>query len=123
MFYTFDAYFLGRPGPLWRPLGVGYPGYQMFVRIFASAPKAEDFMFLKHAAEDVAIATKIPPSRVIALWSRKPTEDLSEDAYSAVTSQTALFSRRRKRYACSLELIVENEDGTYEFIPYIVEGI
>jgi hypothetical protein len=123
VYYSFDGYFVGRPGILWRALGVGYPGYQIFVKAFDQKPKAEDFMFLKHAVEDVSQSTKVPPSRVIALWTRKPDDDLSEDAYAAVTSQAAVFSRGRKHFACSLELIVENEDRSYEFIPYIVEGL
>jgi hypothetical protein len=123
IYYAFDGYFVGKPGILWRTLGIGYPGYQIFIKAFDQKPKAEDFMFLKHAAEDVSQSTKVPPSRVIALWTRKPDDDLSEDAYAVVTSQAAIFSHRRKHFVCSLELIVENEDRSYEFIPYIVEGL
>jgi len=123
VFYSLDGYFVGRPGILWGVLGIGYPGYQIFVKMFDQKPRAEDFMLLKHAVEDVSQSIKVPPSRVIALWTRKSDDDLSEDAYAAVTSQTAIFSRGRKHFACSLELIVENEDRSYEFIPYIVEGL
>lgn len=123
VFYSFDGYFLGKPGVLWRTLGIGYPGYQIFVKASDQKPRAEDLMFLKHAVEDVCQSVKVPPSRAIALWTRKSGDDLSEDAYAAVTSQVAVFSRGRKHFACSLELIVENEDRSYEFIPYIVEGL
>ncbi len=123
VYYSLDGYFVGRPGILWRPFRIGYPGYQIIVKVFRSRPKAEDFALLKHMAEDISAATRVPPSRVVAIWPRKAEEDLSEEAYAAVTTQVAVFSRGRRRYACSLELIIENEDGTYEFIPYIAEGL
>ncbi len=117
--YSFDGYLGSKPSALWRPLGLGYPGYQLLIKSFQKTPRAEDLNSLKLAAEDVSKDNLIPPSRVIALWSRKPDQDLSDEAYAFLTSNQVMFSHRGKRFATALEMIVENEDGSYEFIPYV----
>ncbi|HUL39304.1 MAG TPA: hypothetical protein VLU38_03345 [Methanomassiliicoccales archaeon] len=122
VFYSFDAYLSSKPGALWKVLGLGYPGYQLFIKCFQSPPRPEDLASLQRAAEDVSQATKLPPSRVIALWTRSSDQDLSEDAYQFLIGATVRFSHRTKNFASSLELIIENHDGTYEFIPYVAEG-
>lgn len=38
-------------------------------------------------------------------------------------SQVVRSSHRGKHFASSLELIMENDDGTYEFIPYIADQV
>ena len=120
--HSFDAYLAARPGPFWRVLGVGYPGYQLFLRCYHASPRPEDLAALKNAAEDVSRAEMMPPSRVIALWTRSPDQQLSDEAYHYLSTASVLFEHRAKRYAGTLELIIENQDGTYEFIPYVAEG-
>jgi hypothetical protein len=122
LFYNFDAYLSSRAGALWKALGVGYPGYQLFVKLFTASPRPEDLEALRKAAEDVSRATKLPPSRVIALWTRDPAIDLSEEAFAYLEKAVVHFCHRGKRYASSMELVIENADGTYEFIPYVAEG-
>lgn len=122
VFYNFDGYLTSKPGSIWKVLGVGYPGYQLFIKSFGAPPRPEDLMALKRAAEDVSAANKLPPSRVIALWCRKADQDLAEDSYQLLTTSTVVFHHRSKRFASSLELIIENEDGSYEFIPYVAGG-
>lgn len=122
VFYNFDGYLASRPGVLWKILGIGYPGYQLFIKCFQAPPRPEDLASLKHAAEDVSQATKLPPSRVIALWTRVPEQDLSDEAYQFLNLTSVQFAHRAKRYSSTMELIIENQDGTYEFIPYVAEG-
>jgi hypothetical protein len=117
--YNFDGYLASKPSLLWASLGWGYPGYQLMIKSFQNAPRAEDLNSLKLAAEDVSRDNLMPPSRVIALWCRKPDQDLSDDAYAFLTSNQVLFSHRGRRYATALEMIIENDDGSYEFIPYV----
>ena len=117
--YSFDGYLASRPSAFWGLVGWGYPGYQLMIKSFQNTPRAEDLNSLKLAAEDVSKDNLMPPSRVIALWTRKPDQDLSDDAYFFLTSSQVLFSHRGKRYSTALELIIENEDGSYEFIPYV----
>lgn len=120
-FYQFDGLISRNPGALWRMLRIGYPGYQLFIKNFDHPPSSEDLMALKRAVEDISRFTLIPPSRVIALWQRKPDEEITEDVYEILVTQVAILQRGSRTYACSLELIVENEDGTYEFVPYVVD--
>jgi len=122
VFYNFDAYLASKPGVLWKLLGVGYPGYQLFIKCFQGPPRPEDLASLQRAAEDVSQATKLPPSRVIALWTRTPMQDLSEEAFHFLGGATMRFSHRARNYASTLELVIENQDGTYEFIPYVADG-
>jgi hypothetical protein len=122
IFYNFDAYLASKPSPWWKLLGMGYPGYQLFIKCFQAAPRSEDLASLKRAAEDVSQATKLPPSRVIALWTRAPNHDLGEEAYQFLGVAKVEFSHRAKHYVSTLELVIENQDGTYEFIPYVAEG-
>jgi hypothetical protein len=89
------------------------------IKSFQGTPRAEDLNSLKLAAEDVSKDNLTPPSRVIALWTRKADQDLSDEAYSFLTSNQVVFSHRGKRFATALEMIIENEDGSYEFIPYV----
>lgn len=122
VFYNFDAYLASKPGILWKLLGVGYPGYQLIIKCFQAPPRVEDLASLQRAAEDVSQATRIPPSRVIALWTRVPNQDLSEEAFHFLGGAIVKFSHRTKNFASTLELVIENQDGTYEFIPYVAEG-
>jgi len=119
LLYNFDAYLRSKPGTFWKLLGIGYPGYQLFVKVFGYPPRPEDLAALKAATEDVCKDTRMPPSRVIALWTRKAEQDLSEQAYKLLSESQVAMSHRGKRYVSSLELIIENDDSTYEFIPYI----
>jgi len=121
VFYNFDGYLSSSSSALWKTLGFGYPGYQLFIKVFGNSPRPEDLRALKASAQDVANATKMPPSRVIALWTRKAAQDLSDEAYEELTSAPIVFSHRRSKFASSLELFIENEDGTYEFIPFIAD--
>jgi hypothetical protein len=119
VFYNLDGYLVSKPGALWKLLGFGYPGYQLFIKSFPVPPRPEDLMALRNAAADVSVATVSPPSRVIALWCRKESQELSDDAYALLSTAVISWSHWGKKFAGSLELIIENEDGSYEFIPYI----
>lgn len=122
MFYTFDYYLKARPGVLWRIFGLGYPGYQLFVKQLDRAPTAETVWFMVRAVEEVCSRNRLPPSRVIMLWKRSGDQDLADDAYEKLISSSVSMGHRLRRYASSVELIIENEDGSYEFIPFVADG-
>lgn len=121
-FYPLDVHLVRHCSISFLLLGRGYPGYQIIAKQFDRAPSPADLVWLKSAAEDIASAHRVPASRVIALWPRKG-EELSEEAYNVLMSQVVRFSHRGKHFASSLELIIENGDGTYEFIPYIADQV
>lgn len=121
--YPLDVHLIRHSSLMWLLSGRGYPGYQIMIRVFDHAPRPEELMWLRSAAEDIARLRQIPPSRVIALWPRMMDQEISEESYNLLMSQVVRFSHRGKRFASSLELIMENGDGTYEFIPYIADRI
>ncbi len=123
LLYSLDAYVLGKPSTLWRPLGLGETGYAIFIKSFTEAPTVKDLEALRKAVEDVSQAEKVPPSRVIALWTRKEEESLSDEAYDFLTTQIVTFRHGGQEFNCSLELVTESPDGTYDFIPFVTETL
>ena len=121
MMYEFNAYLRKAPSGTWRVLGIGSPGFGLFVKAFPAPPKASDLQALKRAVEDICSATKIPPSRVVAVWRVEGDGRLPEDAYEFVTKEVVRFSRLGKEFTCSVQSIAETSDGTYDFIPFIPE--
>jgi hypothetical protein len=77
---------------------------------------------LKAAVEDVGLATRIPPARILSVWRAHGDESIAPDAYRFLNSEAARVTIRGSVYACSLELAREGDDGTYDFIPVVVDG-
>ncbi len=123
LLYSMDAYVLGKPSALWKPLGLGETGYAIFIKTFTESPAVKDLEALKRAVEDICEAQKVPPSRVIALWTPKEEEALSDEAYDLLTTSVVTFHHGGQEFNCSLELVTESPDGTYDFIPYVTEAL
>lgn len=121
--YSFDAYVRSEPSTLARTLGIGSAGFSVFVKAFDHAPALSDLQSLRTAVEDVCAATRIPPARVVAVWKAHAEESVAPDAYEFLTHQAAHVTLRGSTYACSLELAREGDDGTYDFIPFVVEPV
>jgi len=120
--HDFDAMVLAQPSSLWSLIGWAYPGWCMLVKMFGGPPKLDELKYLKHAAEDVAATMKVPPSRVIALWQMKDGQSISDEAYQFVTSQVVTFRHHGDTFVCSLEIVGEDEDGTYDLVPFVVQN-
>ena len=121
--YSFDAYLRSEPSTLSRIVGLGPAGFSVFVKAFDRAPTAADLQSLKAAVEDISQATRIPPARILMVWKARGDESVAPDAYEFLTHQAARVRIRGSTYACSLELAREGDDGTYDFIPYVVEPV
>jgi hypothetical protein len=119
--YSFNAYLRRPPSTLWRILTLGSPGFAVFVKAFEKAPTLPDLRALRSAVEDSSIAAGIPPARILVLWRSKRDESIAPDVYEFVTKEAARVRIRRSTFACSLELAIERDDGTYDFIPIVVE--
>lgn len=119
--HDFDAMVLAAPSALWSLTSWAYPGWCILIKAYDGPPKLDDLKYLKHAAEDVTAALKVPPSRVVALWNMKGGQALSEDAYKFLTTEVVTFRRRGDIFLCSMEMIAESEDGTYDLIPFIAQ--
>lgn len=121
--YSFDGYIRSEPSSLSKTLHIGPAGFAVFVKAFDHVPALSDLQSLKTAVEDVCASTRIPPARVVAVWKAKGDETVAADAYDFLTHQAARVTVRGSTYACSLELAREGEDGTYDFIPVVVEPV
>src|SRR6266566_72797 len=102
---------------------LGAAGFAVFVKGFERAPTLADLQALKPAIEDVAGATKIPPARILVLWRSKADESVTPDVYEFLTKESARVKIRGSTFVCSLELAIERDDGTYDFIPVVVEPV
>ncbi|HLE54101.1 MAG TPA: hypothetical protein VI999_02505 [Thermoplasmata archaeon] len=120
--YSLDAYVRSEPTQLTRIVGIGHPGFAVFVKAFDRAPTAADLQSVKAAVEDVSLATRIPPARILAVWRAHGDESVAADAYAFLNSEAARVTIRGSTYACSLELAREGDDGTYDFIPVVVDA-
>ena len=120
--YAFDAVLRSAPSAFARVTGLGPAGFAVFVKAFEATPSLADLQALKRAVEDVSAATRVPPARVIALWRAKGDASVAADAYEFLTRETIVVRIRGSTYACSLELAREGDDGTYDFIPMVVEA-
>ncbi|MGI0149798.1 MAG: hypothetical protein ACREDF_09750, partial [Thermoplasmata archaeon] len=119
--YSFQAYMRQEPSLLRRTLALGPPGFAVYAKAFDRAPTLADLQALTAAVEDVSAASRIPPARILVLWRSKKDESVSPDVYEFVTKEAVRVRIRRSTFACSLELAIERDDGTYDFIPLVVE--
>ncbi|MGQ0796479.1 MAG: hypothetical protein ACT4OI_01250 [Methanobacteriota archaeon] len=119
--YAFDAYVRAGPSPLARTLGLGQPGFAVFVKALTATPTLADLQAIKRGVEDVSLATKIPPARVLAVWRPAPGASVGPEAYDFLVRETIRVRIRGATYACSVELAAESADGTYDFIPVVVD--
>ncbi len=119
--YQFDALLMWPSGTL-APFGIGPGGGAVFVKGFERAPTRMDLEALRRAVEDVSPAIRLPPSRVIALWKSEGTAEIPEETYAFLTNEVVHASVGGRTRACSMELVTEMPDGTYDFIPLIVEA-
>ena len=121
--YSFDAYVRRQSSTLWRITSLGSAGFAVFVKAFERAPTLADLQALKAAIEDVSGATKIPPARILVLWRSQGEQSVTPDVYEFLTKESARVKIRGSTFVCSLELAMERDDGTYDFIPVVVEPV
>ncbi len=121
--YSFDCYVQSSPSALWKLFGTGNAGYALYMKNFEDRPELKDLIALKKAVEDVSNESRIPPSRVIALWKLSKDESIDDDVYGFLTGEVIEFNPRGSAFNCSMELITEKPDDTYDFIPFVSEGV
>jgi hypothetical protein len=119
--YSFDAYVRQPSSFPWRTIALGSPGFSVFVKAFEKSPNLADLKALKAAIEDVALSSRIPPARILVLWKAKKDESVSSDVYEFLTKEAVRVRLKGSTFVCSLELAIEREDGTYDFIPLVLE--
>ena len=118
--YQFDAFLLWPAGTL-APFGVGHRGSAVYVKGFDRAPTRTDLEALRRAVEDVTGSVRLPPGRVIALWRSEGAAEIPEETYAFLTSEVVRATHRGRIHTCSMELVTEMPDGTYDFIPVLID--
>ena len=120
MEYNFDAYIKEPASGAWKSMGLGAHGFSVFIKAFNAPPTVQDLQALKKAVEDVSHRTGIPPVRVIALWERAEDQIISDAAYNFVMNNFIDVKHKSRKLSCAMEIVSET-DGSYDFIPYIVQ--
>jgi len=119
--YQFEAV-LTWPARTLAPVGAGQAGAAVYVKAFERPPARADLEALRRAVVDVSLAVRLPPQRVIALWKSDGTATVPDEAYAFLMNEVVRVSVRGRTHACSLELVTEMPDGTYDFIPLVFDA-
>ena len=120
MEYNFDAYIKEPASGAWKSMGLGAHGFSVYIKAFKEPPTIQDLQALKKAVEDVSQRTGIPPVRVIALWEREEDQIISDAAYNFVMNNQVEIKFKSRKLKCAMEIVSETE-GSYDFIPYIIQ--
>jgi hypothetical protein len=110
---------LVRPGSFgYRVFGGGDPGFAVLVRVDGGTGVLDSLRQLE--ADVSAVAPRLPgaPARVILLRTR--TDPLPQDAYDYALGHPLEIRRGIGHYRTSLEVVTENADGTYDFVPHVL---
>ena len=108
-----------RPGSLWyRWIGRGDPGFAVLARLGPEAPARGDLGALEADALGVVPSLGAAPVRLILL--RTKAVPLPEDVYEYAVGHPVYISRGLGRTRSTLEIITENADGTYDFVPQVL---
>lgn len=114
----FDFLIERRGGALFRTLGVGPAGFAILGRVGPDAPTVYD---LQGFANDVeAVAHHLPALPVRAILLRTHPVPLIEPAYEFAIGHPISVQHGWTRGRCTIEIISENPDGTYDFVPFVL---
>lgn len=119
--YSFDAYVTLPPAWPGGALGLGTPGYALFIKVLHDIPELKDVRAVENAVTDVVRVTGIAPGRVVILVEnldgREPL--LPQDVYDHITRTRFVIPAGRQGNVCNLQVITMDTDGTYDFVPMI----
>jgi hypothetical protein len=119
--YHFDAFIQKRPSSLHKLLGIGYPGYSIYIREFKKSPEMDDLKALIRELDDITANGKAYPHRVIMLMKGgRSYSGIDEDVYDKLTEGN-IWLKGHKDKKINLQVVVELPTGHYEFIPFIPE--
>ena len=119
--YSFDAYVTVPPAWPGGALGLGGPGYALFIKVLPGIPEMKDVKAVENAVVDVVRVTGIAPGRVVMLVENREGRPplLPQDVYDHVTSSRLVVPAGRQGFVCNIQIITVDTDGTYDFVPMI----
>ena len=110
---------LTRPGSGWyRSFGVGDAGFAILARIGPDAPTVYDLE--SFSAEVAAVAPTLEGLPLRALLLRLHPVPLIEGAYDFAVGHPIAVRKGLTEGTCTLEIVSENPDGTYELVPQVL---
>lgn len=108
-----------RPGGwLARTLGTGDPGFSIVARLVPAMITLADLQRIESDVVESQSSFRGAPLRLILL--RPQTAPLPEDAYEYAVGHPVVLGNRLARHRATLEVITENPDGTYDFVPRVL---
>jgi hypothetical protein len=114
-----------RASDIWHDLfKMGDAGCAVFARTSTRYPTLKEVMEFEAAVKDVCEKMSVAPTR--AAWLvHSASEPLSEDVYDYVVKKVIEVDRgfiTKDIHVCSLQVVTELSDGTYDFIPFVAAG-
>jgi hypothetical protein len=119
--YSFDACVTVPEAWPGGALGLGSPGYALYIKILPGIPQMKDLRAVENAVADVVGATRLPPGRVVILAENRDGREplLPQDVYDHVTGSRLVLPAGRQSFVANLQVITVDTDGTYDFVPMI----
>jgi hypothetical protein len=115
--YRFDACVLVTPGWLSR---IFVRPYLLLIKVLPAYPTVEDLRSLQRTVSDISAALHTLPSRVVLIVSGTETGEVSDEVYRRVMDGLEIaFGSKMRRVL--LQIVIESPDGTYDFIPIVLE--
>jgi hypothetical protein len=102
----------------YRALGWGRAGFSVLARLGPDAPTPADLEGFERDVAEVAPHLEGLPVRAILL--RAHPQPLSDAAYDYAVGHPVRVRRGFTEGRCSLEIVSENPDGTYDFVPFVL---
>lgn len=121
--YSFDAYIGKKSSFTWKRFGFGNHGYAFYVKHFESKLGLKDISDMVQAVNDITDKSSIIPERIVALRSlvREEEKDIDDVLYDFIVAGKASIKFKGKYYKVVVQIVSEDEDGTYDFVPIISE--
>jgi hypothetical protein len=108
-----------RPGSWFaRVLGTGDPGFAVVARLAPAPVALADLQRIEADVVESRSSFRGAPRRLILL--RPQPSPLPEEAYEYAVGHPVVLGGRLARHRASLEVITENPDGTYDFVPRVL---
>jgi hypothetical protein len=112
--YGFDLAMVAPEDWVSRYFGGGDPGFAVLARIGPAAPTIPDLD--RYAADVRAVARKLPSRVARVLLLRPQAGALAEGVYDYAVGHPIDIGRSK----VAIEIVTEQPDGTYDFIPHVL---
>ncbi|MCI4350885.1 MAG: hypothetical protein L3K15_05170 [Thermoplasmata archaeon] len=114
----FDLVVVRPAGAAWRAFGRGETGFAILARVTGESVTIDDLRRME--ADALAVAPPLGAAVVRLILLRPKPGPLPEEAYEYAVGHPVVFRRAFGSFRANLEVITENPDGTYDFVPHVL---